>query len=263
MTVNDLFKKKDIKNDFLNSLPKNSTILEIGPFYSPFCKGTNVKYFDILDTAALIDRALQINPDIGTQSIPVIDYVSATGDLSIIDATFDAVFSSHVIEHQWDFVEHLRKVGSLLNSGGKYYLMVPDKRFCFDHFNNLTTIADIINAHFEKRKKHSLKSVIEHRAFITHNDPVRHWRGDYGFVDSAANRAKLIDDIAERIKNAITEYNANEFVDVHAWYFTPDSFAEIIGILYKLKYTEFTISELHHTLKNSREFFVVLEKVED
>jgi SAM-dependent methyltransferase len=263
MALNGLFAKKYTKLEFINSLPKNSSVLEIGPFYSPFCKGSNVKYFDILDTAALTDRALQINPDINIKDIPAIDYVSATGDLSIIDEIFDAVFSSHVIEHQWDIINHLQKVSSLLSKGGKYYLMIPDKRYCFDYFNTVSTIADIINANAEKRKKHTLKNVIEHRAFITHNDPARHWKGDHGFVDSAANRAKLIDEIAERIKNAVTEYNTHESVDVHAWYFTPDSFAEIIGILYKLKYTDFTISELYHTLKNSREFFVVLKKGEE
>jgi SAM-dependent methyltransferase len=260
MALKNIFKKKYTKLEFLNSLPKNSTVLEIGPFYSPFCKGANVKYFDILDRAALVGRALEISPGINTENIPVIDYVSATGDLSIINETFDAVFSSHVIEHQWDFTDHLQKVSGLLNKGGKYYLMIPDKRYCFDHFNNITTIADIINAGFEKRKKHSLKSVIEHRAFITHNDPVRHWKGDHGFVDSVSNRAKLLDDMSERIKNAVSEFNANEFVDVHAWCFTPDSFAEIISILNKLGYTDFKIERLHPTLKNSFEFFAVLEK---
>jgi SAM-dependent methyltransferase len=260
MVLNSLFKKKYTKLEFLNSLPKNSTVLEIGPFYSPFCKGANVKYFDILDRESLIERALRINPDINPQSIPVIDYVSATGDLSIISETFDAVFSSHVIEHQWDLIDHLQKVSSLLNNGGKYYVVVPDKRFCFDHFNNITTIADIINANFEKRKKHSLKSVIEHRAFITHNDPVKHWKGDHGFVDSVSNRTKLLDTISEIIKNAISEFNDNEFIDVHAWYFTPDSFAGIISMLNKLGYTDFKIGRVYPTLKNSREFFAVLEK---
>jgi SAM-dependent methyltransferase len=260
MVLSSSFKKKYTKLEFLNSLPEDSAILEIGPFYTPFCKGANVKYFDVLDRADLIVRARQINPDINPESIPFIDYVSAGGDLSIIGETFDTVFSSHVIEHQWDFTDHLQKVSNLLNSGGKYYLMIPDKRFCFDHFNNITTIADIINANFEKRKKHSLKSVIEHRAFITHNDPVKHWKGDHGFIDSVSNRARIFDDMSERIKNAVSEFNENEFIDVHAWYFTPDSFAEIISMLNKLGYTDFKIDRICPTQKNSREFFAILEK---
>jgi SAM-dependent methyltransferase len=263
MAIHNLFKKSDTKADFLNSIPNNSALLEIGPFYTPFCKGSNVKYFDVLDTTKLIERALQINPAVNIKDIPAIDYVSPAGNLSIITETFNTVFSSHVIEHQWDFIDHLQKVSSLLNDGGKYYLIIPDKRYCFDYYNTLTTIADIINANFEKRQKHSVKSIIEHRAFITHNDPVKHWKGDHGFINNTANRVKLIDRTAQRIKNAVSEYNAGDFVDVHASYFTPDSFAEIINILYKLRYTHFKISRLYPTIKNSREFFVVLEKIQE
>lgn len=264
MLLTKLFAKQIYtRSDFFNSLPKSNSILEIGPFYSPFCKGSHVKYFDILNREQLVERAMQISKDINLENIPVIDFVSATGDISVITETFDIVFSSHVIEHQWDFINHLQKVSKLLKSGSKYYAIIPDKRYCFDHFNTLTTVADIINANVEKPKKHSVKSVIEHRAFTTHNDPVKHWKGDHGFVDTVTNRAKVIDPLSERIKNAIAEFKANEFVDVHAWYFTPESFAEIVNILAKLEYIQFTINKLYTTQKNSLEFFVVLEKTKE
>ena len=236
---------------FIDSIPKDINILEIGPFYNPQCIGSNVKYFDIIDTDALIDRAKQIDANIIVENIPYINYISPVGDLSIINETFDAIFSSHAIEHQLDFIDHLQKTSKLLNNGGKYYLIIPDKRYCFDHFNNESTIADVINANFEKRKKHSLKSVIEHRALTTHNNSAEHWRGQHG----------VLDNITERIKNAITEYVTNEYVDVHAFYFTPASFSQIISLLNQLGYIDFKINKLHDTPPNNIEFYCVLEKV--
>lgn len=110
---------------FINSIPKDISILEIGPFYSPQCIGRNVKYFDIIDKNALISRAKGIDATIQIENIPYIDYVSPTGDLSVINETFDAIFSSHAIEHQLDFIDHLQKTSKLLNKNGRYYLIIP------------------------------------------------------------------------------------------------------------------------------------------
>ena len=120
---------------FINSISKSLSILEIGPFYKPNCIGDNVEYFDILDRDALIKRATEINSSINIDQIPYINYVSENGDLSIIDKKFDALFSSHAIEHQLDLIDHFQKASKLLNKGGKYYMIIPDKRYCFDYFN--------------------------------------------------------------------------------------------------------------------------------
>jgi SAM-dependent methyltransferase len=243
---------KYLRTEFVNSIPKDISILEIGPFYKPVCRGSKVKYFDILDQAALVERAKAIDSNNNTDNVPYIHFVSPTGDLSIIHETFDAVFSSHVIEHQLDLIKHLQQTSRLLNKGGKYYLIIPDKRYCFDHFNHESTIADVINAHFEKRKKHSLKSVIEHRALTTHNNSSDHWGGEHG----------VINDISDRIKNAITEHSMNEYVDVHAFYFTPNSFSQIINLLNQLGYIDFVVNWLHETSPENFEFYCILEKVQ-
>jgi len=238
---------------FINSIPKSGEVLELGPFYNPICKGSQVKYFDILSQEDLKERAKaeNITNSDRINKIPFIDYVSPTGDLRIINAKFDAVVSSHVIEHQLDFINHLQTVSNLLKDTGKYFLIIPDKRYCFDHFNNESTIAGIINNHVEKREKHSLKSVIEHRAFTTHNNAGRHWAGDHGTIEGNN----------QKVKDAITEYNTGAYIDVHAWYFTPDSFSHIIKSLHELGYIDLKIRELYPTPYGSLEFYVVLERV--
>ena len=68
----------------------------------------------------------------------------------------------------------------MLLPGGCYVIIIPDKRYCFDHFINETTIADVVNMNVNKVKNHSVKSVIEHRGLTCHNDSVRHWNNDHG-----------------------------------------------------------------------------------
>ncbi len=238
------------RKPFVNSLPKDISILEIGPFYSPICVGNNVKYFDILNRENLIKRAKQIDGNINIERIPYIDYVSPTGNLSIINETFDAIVSSHAIEHQLDLIDHLQKTSKLLRAGGKYYLIVPDKQYCFDHFMSESTIADVINANVVKPTKTSVKSVIEHRALSTHNNAFKHWIG----IHSVNNN------LPAKIKNALTEYRESDYIDVHSWYFTPKSFSNIINLLNDLSYINFTISKLQPTPFGSLEFYVVLQK---
>jgi len=241
-----------IRKDFLQSIPSDIKILEIGPFFTPMHKGPNVKYFDVEDQQNLIRRAKNIDPDFKVEDIPFIDYVSPTADLTIIEEEFDAVFSSHVIEHQFDLIDHLQKAATVLSRGGRYYLVVPDKRYCFDHFQQVSTIADVIGAHYEKRKKHTLKSLLDHRVLTTHNDPVAHWKGDHGELS----------DIAEKIQKAIAEYEAGGYVDTHGFFFTPTSFKEILDLLFELGYINFKVNRIHETAPDNFEFFCVLEKTD-
>lgn len=232
-------------------LPKKGKILEIGPFYNPLCTGNNVKYFDILNQQELQKRAESIGASGSSHRIPKIDFVSKIGDISIITEKFDSVVSSHVIEHQLDFIDHLQGVSKILKERGEYVLRIPDKRFCFDHYLCESTIAEILSAYFEKKSKHSLKSVIEHRALTTHNNPILHWRGEHGERKN----------IQTKIKSAIEEFKREEYIDVHAWYFTPSSFAEIISTLTQLDYIDFRVKSIDETFMNTLEFSVILEKI--
>ena len=47
--------------EFIQKIPLQfNKCLEIGPFDIPYLKGSNVKYFDVLNTDDLIDRAIDI-----------------------------------------------------------------------------------------------------------------------------------------------------------------------------------------------------------
>lgn len=163
--------------------------------------------------------------------------------------------SSHSIEHQPDLIKHLIDVCDLLEPGGRYFLIVPDKRYCFDHYLPDTTVADIIEAHTERRRTHRIGNVIEHRALTTHNDTARHWQFDHADRDYA-------DNIASRTRQALREFKEADgaYIDVHAWKFTPIVFRQVITQLTELGLINLFTERVYHTPHGRNEFTAVLRK---
>jgi SAM-dependent methyltransferase len=243
-----------LRENFVKMIPSREPVLEIGPFHSPVVRGANARYFDVLDSEGLRRRARDIGSD--PKNVPtLIHHVSPTGDLSAVSERFAAVVSSHCIEHQPDLIKHLRDVARLLREQGCYFLLIPDKRYCFDHFIAESTIAQIVEAHMEHRSTHTLRSVIEHRALTTHNDPARHWRGDHADPDYRTS-------IAARTQAAAAEFAAAQgrYIDVHAWQFTPDSFREIMTLLCELGYSSMRPLRVYGACHGRNEFTAVLQK---
>lgn len=239
--------------DFLQLIPTAESVLEIGPFGRPCIRGDNVRYFEVLDQASLQARADVIG--YAVSEIPYIHYVEPTGDLSVVKDSFAAVVSSHCIEHQPDLVYHLQQVERILEPGGRYFLIVPNKLYCFDRYIAESTIANVVDAHRNRYRVHRLESVIEHRALTTHNDPLRHWSGDHADPTYWAT-------VASRTRAALAEFDAAKggYVDVHAWQFTPESFRKIIEQLIDLKLTSLAPVRVYETPINRNEFTAILQK---
>ena len=229
---------------------ETGAMLEIGPFCRPLIKGDNVRYLDVMDADALRQRATEIGLD--PSDCPA--HIHYTGELAQIDDTFAAVVSSHAIEHQPDLVRHLQEVDRLLDPGGRYHLIIPDKRYCFDALIPESTIANVLYAHEQKRVVHSLQSVIEHRAMVTHNDPGMHWAGEHGPFPP--------DEQARRVRVALDEFEAAQggYIDVHAWYWTPEGFRQTMGVVYHLGLTKLRPVRVYQTPALRFEFCAVLEK---
>jgi SAM-dependent methyltransferase len=235
--------------EFAQLVPGDADALEIGAFYKPYLRGERVRHFDILHRDALVERARALG--FPHERIPSIDYIDPHGDLRCVTQSFDVVLSSHVVEHQPDLVRHLHGVENILRPGGLYFLLVPDHRYCFDHFIAESTIAEVLDAHVSGRRVHSLRSRLEHAALRTHNDPKRHWRGDHGSLEGipAALDGEL----------AVYQAQPGAFVDVHAWYFTPSSFSTVVTQLAELGLTRLRQLRLYPTLHSTNEFWAVLQ----
>jgi len=237
--------------DFLLSEIKASDVLEIGPYCQPTIRGPNVRYFEVLDSAGLVARAASLG--FHGAVAPYIDYVSPTGDLSIVeDSAFDFVFSSHCIEHQPDLIRHLNQVARILRPNGRYILIIPDKRYCLDHYIAPSTVADVIQAGHERRITHTLGSIVTESSLLTHNDTERHWAGDHGtphvFEDPGV------------ITNAINRYHeaCGGYIDTHAWRFTPRSFRDIVTQLLAVNLITLSPYRVLGTCRNTNSFIAIL-----
>lgn len=239
--------------DFISLVPTSARSLEIGPFAAPVLTGPNVTYCDVLDTAGLRVRAGEHGLD--PAAVPPIDHVLGDDQLDGIPGRFDVVLTSHAIEHQPDLVEHLQQVRRRLEPDGRYVAMIPDKRYCFDRDIAPSTIAEVVSAHRERRRRHTLRSVIEHRSLTVHNDSGTHWN------ERLVRHRPSTD--AEAVRRAIEEFDdANgNYIDVHAWYFTPDSFVEIIRLLYALELIDLEIERLYPTQFSHNEFWTVMRPI--
>jgi len=242
------------RNEFINNLSKQTfvTFLEIGPLNRPLLRGENVKYFDLECTSDLKNKAK--NEGLDPDTVPNIDFYHSEGDLSVVNEKFDTVVSSHVIEHQPNFILHLQNVSRILQSEfGHYSLVIPDKRYCFDALIPETKITEIIEAFESGATKPSFWKLLEHRALTTHNDPVLHWSGNHGVPNL---------DLKKRWNAARDEFKKAEgkYIDVHCWQFTPFSFATIINGLFDLGYIDFKIEEIFDTPFNDLEFCAILKK---
>jgi SAM-dependent methyltransferase len=240
-----------LRENLLAFIDDDCSILEIGPFWQPLKRGPNVEYLDILDAAQLRERAARTRGD--PNGVP--DTIHYVGGLDRVDRSYDVVLSSHAIEHQPDLVHHFQEIEHILKPGGGYFLIIPDKRYCFDHFIAESSIADILASHRDRRKGHTLKSVIEHRALTTHNDALRHWQGDHG------NRERRR---SERVKAALEEYDRADgaSIDVHAWCFTPSTFRAIVATLRDLGLIGLEIAGVYHPAFGRNEFCAILRRPE-
>ena len=221
-------------------------ILEIGPFNRPSVK--NAFYCDITDKQGLILAARLAGRD--TTAIPEIDYVAPGGDLSVIDEKFAGVVSAHVIEHQPDLIRHLRQVSNLLLENSLYRLAIPDKRFCFDHFFDVSTPEDIFSA--VGRTTHSWETVLRHFSKTTHNNAIKHWLGMH-------SRYLSPHELSRRELAAKKAFESGNYVDSHAWQFTPTSFIEIMDAIGTQ--VGLVLDEVYETPLFHQEFMACLRKI--
>ena len=253
--------------------------LEISPWDSPFLRGDNVKYFEVMNAEEI--RKATVDTGRNLDTLPEkIHFVGANGDLSVVDEKFDVVFTSHVIEHCPDLVGHLRGVSNILNSGGVYVLIVPDKRYCFDYYHADTTINEVIDAFANERKIPRLADVMNLAYTRTHNNPVLHWldfHGErYGYrekpIPEVDARAEIMGEYflddgkvnPEKIFHLIGKYGEavqqGKYISTHNWRFTPDNFGYIVNMLNKLTLIDLPLYRLCHTIWGRQEFIAMLEK---
>ncbi len=134
--------------------------LELGPLNRPIMAkrdGFDVQIVDYLDTEALRAKYNAADhPDVDPSTIEEVDFVSQGEPLCELigeESAFDWVVASHVIEHIPDLVAFFQDVARILRPDGRLALLVPDKRYTFDYYGELSTTGQLLDAHLERRTR--------------------------------------------------------------------------------------------------------------
>lgn len=227
--------------------------LEFGALDAPFLRRPpyNVLHVDHVDKKGCVEKYRlagevgQISPD----QIVDVDIVWPAGDPllgSVVgNRRFDYAVASQVIEHIADPIGWLREIASVLRSGARLNLSIPDKRYTFDRDRSLSTAADILDAHVRNLKRPTFRQIFDHR------------------VSTTAREAMPCDppEFYRRVYRGTLDWEREErYVDVHCYVWTYGSFLECWQIIGALDLVPLALDEAWEPIDGANEFIVSLRK---
>ena len=238
-------------------LDRSGLGLEIGPSHNPIApkrKGFNVHTLDHASAGDL--RKKYQGHGVHLENIEDVDFVwsgQRFSDLIGKTQCYDWIIASHVIEHAPDFVSYLQQCEELLKPNGMLSLVVPDKRYCFDFFSPVSSTGQVLDAYAAKRSKPSPGQIFDHVANAAKRKGEIAWAaGDAGGADG------LVHTLKDARDNWALALGPSEYIDVHAWRFTPASFRLIVSDLVSLGLINLEIKSEFDT--KGCEFYATLGK---
>jgi SAM-dependent methyltransferase len=246
----------------LESIDRSMRIIELGPLDKPLvAKRDGWKTF-VVDRAGR-EELIEKYRDDSNVDVNLIEEVDAVWrDGRLVDAipeqergTFAACIASHVIEHLPDPTGFLQSLELILNATGVVSLVVPDKRFCFDFFKHVSSVGELLAAHERAGRNHPRGTRFDYEAYTVTNRGEICWSQGRQVMDIAFVHS--LDD-AKAAFDAHSESDRDEYVDMHAWHFTPNSFELAMLELGALGEIDFQIAHLHPTA--GCEFHVTLRR---
>jgi SAM-dependent methyltransferase len=128
---------------------KDKAGLEIGGPSRIFCAGKLIPVYNCcrrIDSCNFSDRTIWSGTTDGRGFGGRLgrQFVAEACDLATIpNGTYDFVLASHVLEHSANPLSSLQEWKRVLTAGGVLLVVVPDKRYTFDHWRQFTPIEHI------------------------------------------------------------------------------------------------------------------------
>lgn len=244
----------------LYGIDKTQRGLEFGPSFSPIAPkklGYQVEIVDVFSRKDLIEhyRGHNVNLD----AIEEVDYVGVGNYYNLIqkDEYYDYMIASHMIEHTTNMLKFLQDCSRMLKEGGCLNLAVPDKRYEFDLFRNVTDLSRVLDDYYSDAMAHSPGLVAEYlHNVVKRNDRISWEKGilpwDRLKGVSFCHEKAVIDETMDAV------LNKGRHEDIHHYVFTPASFELLIYDLRSMGLLDLEISRMRGTRGN--EFIVTLKK---
>lgn len=221
-----------VRDEFIAQTIDRSHIgLEVGPGYAPTFPKSQGWNVDTLDHASADDLRRKYEGMIDTSRIEEIEYISDGKPLHEIIGLrnhYDFIYASHVIEHVTDPIAFFKSCEMLLKENGRLVLVVPDKRKCFDAFQSVSTTGDFLDAYHLKATRHAPGRAFDFIANTTSLDQHGIWERDWTGAFSLTNTIEQAAEIWARASSP------GDYIDIHAWRFTPTSLRLIMSDLYAM-----------------------------
>lgn len=204
--------------------------LEIGPSHQPIAPksaGYDVKILDYTDREGLIRKYTELGVD--PSRIEDVDFVwrgESYTELVGGEGIFDWVIASHCMEHVPDMVGFLADCRKILKPGGVLVLALPDHRYIFDALRMPSSLAAVIDSHLRRDRNPTPGTVAEFNLLFSNRGGKEIWSR---WSLDRFRRPTLVRSPDEARKAMARRIESEEYVDVHVWCFTPDSFHAILG----------------------------------
>jgi hypothetical protein len=253
------------QEDWLADIDPTALGLEIGALYAPRFPRSRyqVRYVDHATTDELREKyATDAFMADHLDEIVDVDFVWS-GGARLLDVVGDAgpfhwAAATNVIEHSPDMIGWLRDIGSVLTDGGLLCLGIPDMRLCFDVNRDLTTMADLVDAHLRGLSAPGFRQIYDFHSRIIGVDAAALWAGT---ADYTGTWRTDLDPDEWAYELCLKAQQTGEYLDVHCTVFTPSSFLDIFARLAALGLIDFRIAAFHPSVWGTIEFRVVLEKL--
>lgn len=236
--------------------------IEYGPSYSPLLpksEGWNVTIVDHVSQEDLI--AKYSNWGVPVDLIEPVDIVITDDNpiekqLAHKAGNIDYIIASHVFEHLPNPLGFLEVCEHLLSPKGFLRLAIPDKRFCFDLLKPLTSAGDLIQAFVEKRVRPTLGQY--YNAIAMHSLKA----GQLAFPgETGMDNIILQNHPKDVYYSALQAHQSLSYVDIHAWAFTPSSFAAAMHLLESSGLSKLSLEQIE--ADGIYEFFATFRKCSD
>lgn len=244
------------KQKVLRHLNRKGLGLEIGPCHNPVAPkkdGYRVEIIDHLSREQLLNKYKE-HP-INFDNIEEVDFIwhgESYAELTGRKKHYDWIIASHLIEHTPDLIGFLKNCDEVLKDDGMISLVIPDKRYCFDHFRPITGLAKIIDSHFQQHQIHTPGGAAEYFLNVAARNEALAWSSTIG------GDFRLIHTLEEARQGIDLVVNQQAYLDIHAWCFVPHSFRLIIQDLYNLGLTPFQEVDFFPT--EGPEFYITLSR---
>ena len=243
----------------LSKLVRSGRGMEIGPSYNPIAPkrdGFSVDVIDHMSRQSLLEkyRALGV-PDERLALIEDVDYVWQGEDYAALTGKtkyYDWIVASHVVEHMPDLIAFLQQCDHVMKDTGVLSLVVPDMRYCFDHFRPLASLSSVIDRHMRNEERHSPGTAAEfYLNAVSRGDNIL-------WSKKSTDDFQLAHGLDDALRAMEQVQQGGAYEDYHSWCFVPHSFRLMIQDLHDLDLIPFRELEFFPTA--GYEFFISLSR---